>query len=152
MDYIIINGELCHHGVKGMKWGVRRAAKKQARLERRLSNKSKSQDGADVDKRVRAKQTAKIAAAAVGGALATIGIYKLTQVVKDKYFSHYMSVGMRSAEKLMSQGYGDRALNNLRESIDYHRNVSATQAIKRVISNNSVNGKVDWGSVRKIFK
>lgn len=24
MDYIIINGELYHHGVKGQKWGVRR--------------------------------------------------------------------------------------------------------------------------------
>lgn len=23
-DYIIINGKLYHHGVKGMKWGVRR--------------------------------------------------------------------------------------------------------------------------------
>lgn len=26
-DYIIINGELYHHGVKGMKWGVRRKRK-----------------------------------------------------------------------------------------------------------------------------
>ena len=24
MDYIITNGELCHHGIKGQKWGVRR--------------------------------------------------------------------------------------------------------------------------------
>ena len=24
MDYIIVNGELYHHGIKGMKWGVRR--------------------------------------------------------------------------------------------------------------------------------
>lgn len=24
MEYLIINGELCHHGIKGQKWGVRR--------------------------------------------------------------------------------------------------------------------------------
>ena len=24
MEYVIMNGELCHHGIKGQKWGVRR--------------------------------------------------------------------------------------------------------------------------------
>ena len=36
MDYIIINGELYHHGVKGMKWGVRKVDK--------LRNKAKQYD------------------------------------------------------------------------------------------------------------
>lgn len=34
MNYIIVNGELCHHGVKGMKWGVRKAARIQTRAAR----------------------------------------------------------------------------------------------------------------------
>ena len=34
MDYCIVDGELCHYGVVGMKWGVRRARKKTAANER----------------------------------------------------------------------------------------------------------------------
>ena len=40
--YAIIGGELCHHGVKGMKWGVRRYRNKGTQVS--VENKTKKGD------------------------------------------------------------------------------------------------------------
>ena len=40
-DYIIHNGELYHHGVKGMKWGVRRGRKTTEREVQKTTSKDK---------------------------------------------------------------------------------------------------------------
>ena len=43
-NYVIRNGELYHWGVKGMRWGVRRAQKQTARMERKAQKKGWSED------------------------------------------------------------------------------------------------------------
>ena len=51
-----MNNELYHHGVPGMKWGVRRAEKRQARLERRHSRMSEDARQTSEIKRKKVKE------------------------------------------------------------------------------------------------
>lgn len=54
-DYIYSNGELMHYGVPGMRWGIRRAQRREARIERKGARKGWSTDTIDVSK-IRAKK------------------------------------------------------------------------------------------------
>lgn len=54
-NYIYNNGELMHYGVPGMRWGVRRAQRREARIERKGARKGWSNDTIDVSK-IRAKK------------------------------------------------------------------------------------------------
>lgn len=79
-NYIIYNGELYHAGVKGMKWGVRKARPTATGTGRR--GRAQSQNSADMTakqqaRKRRAKTALKIGAAAAGTAIAAYGAYRL---------------------------------------------------------------------------
>jgi hypothetical protein len=44
MDYIYTNGELYHHGVKGMKWGVRKKDGLYTRLHNKRTKKTREKN------------------------------------------------------------------------------------------------------------
>ena len=95
--------ELYHHGVKGMKWGVRRARKNsvQSSGSRRKSDSdaSTNRELTTEQRTTRRKKAIKIGAAVVGTALAVYGAKKLHDVVRDKNIELRIKQGYEAACK-----------------------------------------------------
>lgn len=99
------SNELCHYGVKGMRWGVRRYQDKNGRLtnagKKRYSgdnggSESEAKKGLSDNK----KRAIKIGAAAVGTALAAYGGYKL---YKSGKLDSSIAKGKRAVDQLLGE-------------------------------------------------
>lgn len=82
---------LLHHGIKGMKWGKRKARK---------SVTDSGDINVKADKKRKIKKAVTIGAAAAGTMLAVYGAKKLHDVVRDKNLKQHIETGRKLAEAL----------------------------------------------------
>jgi hypothetical protein len=119
MNYYISNGtfyaapqrsnELYHWGVKGMKWGKRKAQPVAVNSTRRSSTSTNIDPVAQREARkTKIKKAVKIGAAVAGTALAAYGAYKLDKALKNKAYSVAHARGVAAASKFM-EGYNKTA-------------------------------------------
>lgn len=97
---------LMHHGVKGMKWGVRKQRVTSGKTNRRSSKSSMS----EADKKARRRRNMKIAAGVAGGvaaaALATYGAYKFNDFVNTNNYKYHRDLGFAKAEQFKQNYIG----------------------------------------------
>lgn len=135
-------------------YGASSAKANKARAEKYVADKeaAKAAKNTPEAKAARRKEALKIGAAVAGTALTSYGVYKVSQAIKDKNFKHAMNNGMRALDGAASRGRLDDGMEMLKETMDMHYNAKVSDIVKRNIANNSVNGKVDWDAIRKIYK
>lgn len=110
MSTYTVNGrefELQHHGVKGMKWGKRKARPEPVGTGRRsaknTSDSPEAQAAAKEARRVKVKRAAKIGAAVVGASLAVYGAAKLHSVIRDKNYQYRMEQGSKAIDQYIKK-------------------------------------------------
>ena len=74
---------LMHHGVKGMKWGVRKKYKPHPRDYKYNKEYSSDEEAAIADKKAKRKKILKIGAAVTVGLLTAYGLYKYSEFVNS---------------------------------------------------------------------
>lgn len=100
--------ELRHHGVKGMKWGRRKARPQATGTGRRggqTDNSPEAQAARKEARKQKLKRAAKIGAAVTATALAAYGAKKLHDVVRDKHLELQMKEASRKINNAL-QMYG----------------------------------------------
>lgn len=95
--------ELRHYGVKGMKWG-RRKATGMGRSSGQADNSPEAQAARKEARRQKAKRAMKIGAAVVAAGLAVYGAKKLNDVVRDKNYQVRMRQAKQHVDSYMNSG------------------------------------------------
>lgn len=92
------NAELYHYGIKGQKWGVRRAQKKAARKAAREARDAELTPE-QRKKRTNIKKGVAIGAAAAGTALAAFGAYKLHKAIDNHAWNKAVDIGRQKIKE-----------------------------------------------------
>lgn len=107
---------LQHHGVKGMKWGRRKARPEvtgNGRHSGQVDNSPEAVAARKEARQRRAKRAAKIGAAVVAAGLTAYGAKKLHDVVRDKNYKYRMEQGSKAIDTYIKKtttwyGTGDK--------------------------------------------
>ena len=101
------SNELKHYGVKGMKWGRRKARPEPVgtghRGAKTTTDSPEAQVAAKAARQQKAKRALKIGAAVVGTSLAVYGAAKLHSVIRDKNYQYRMEQGSKAIDQYIKK-------------------------------------------------